>query len=72
MELAAKWGITDDDAPMFFERVKGKLQAERDGDKWCAHFDDFVSIQESQVGFGNTILEALAELSKPGLEAVTP
>ena len=48
--------------------VGGKLVVFRDGDQWCAHFDDFVDIQESRVGFGRTIPEALADLSRPELD----
>ena len=66
MELAAKWGLTDDDAENFFTAMSGKVGAFRDGGSWCAHFDDFTDIQESQTGFGPTILEALGELAKQG------
>ncbi len=72
MELAVKWGINDGDAPHFFEATGGTLGAFRDGDQWCAHFGDFINIQESQVGFGPTILEALAALATQGSELVTP
>ena len=64
-ELAKKWGLTDADAGVFAERAKLKLF--KDGDQWCAAFADFVNIQESQVGFGDTALEALAALSRQGL-----
>ena len=64
-ELAKKWGLTDADAEIFAERAKLKLF--KDGNQWCAGFEDFVDVQESQVGFGDTALEALAELSRQGL-----
>ncbi len=70
-ELAAKWGITDEDA-LIFADIKGTngkplLKIFKDGDAWCAAFGDFVDIQESQCGFGETALDAFAELAKPGL-----
>jgi hypothetical protein len=66
-ELAAKWGLTDEDGQEFVRRSNGKFRLFRDGDQWCAVFDDFVNLQESKAGFGETCLEALAELAKPGL-----
>jgi hypothetical protein len=66
-ELAKKWGLDDDDASYFFVHMQGEIGAFRDGDQWCAHFKEFTNILESQVGFGPTILEALAELARPGL-----
>lgn len=78
-ELAHKWGITDEDAPNFVERThangKPAFKLFKDGDAWCAAFGDFVNIQESQCGFGETALEAFAALAKPGLtkeSGVTP
>lgn len=71
MELAEKWGLTDEDAvDGFVGHSGGKFKLSRDGDQWCATFGDFVNIQESQCGFGKTCLEALAELAKPGLLGV--
>ena len=64
-ELKEKWKLTDEDAEHFVERAKIKLS--KDGNKFCATFHDFVSVQESQCGFGDTALEALAELAKGGL-----
>ena len=69
-ELATLWGLTDEDAQMFVEITKGgenALNLFKDGDQWCATFHDFVDIQESQCGFGDTALEAFAELAKQGL-----
>jgi hypothetical protein len=70
-ELAAKWGLTDDDALRFVDQAKanGKpaFRLFRDGDQWCATFGDFVNVQESQCGFGTIALDALAELARPGL-----
>lgn len=35
-----------------------------DGDKWCAVFPDFVNLQESESGWGDSIQEARVDLSK--------
>ena len=35
-----------------------------DGDKWCAVFGDFINLQESPAGFGDTFDEAFEELAK--------
>ena len=64
-ELKDKWDLTDDDGQEFAKRVNLRLYM--DGDMWCATFDDFVDLQESEAGFGKTALEALAELAKGGL-----
>lgn len=61
-ELAAKWGLTDEDAAVYAERVGAKLY--RDGNAWCATRKDFVNLQESPAGFGDTAIEALAALAK--------
>lgn len=39
------------------------ILVEKDGDSWCAHFDDFINLQESQAGFGNTPNEAVLSLT---------
>ena len=31
----------------------------RDGNEWCAHWSDFINVQESICGFGSTPKEAL-------------
>jgi len=34
-----------------------------DGNKWCAvYHEDFVNLQESPVGFGNSVAEAVGDL----------
>jgi len=66
-DLASKWGLSDEDAQNFVEHAGNQFRLFRDGDKWCATFGDFVNLQESQAGFGDTCLEALSELAKPGL-----
>lgn len=35
---------------------------EMDGDQWCAHYEDFLNLQESPAGFGHTQEEAKREL----------
>lgn len=66
MGLAARWGCIDEDAVEFVLRFD-RLRLFKDGDQWCATYDDFVDLQESPAGFGDTALEALAALPKPGL-----
>jgi len=34
----------------------------KDGDKWCAVHGDFVNLQESPAGFGDTFEDALSDL----------
>jgi hypothetical protein len=61
-ELSKKWGCTDDDADTYAGRVGCVIKT--DGNAWCAIRPDFVSIQESPCGFGETKLEAMADLCK--------
>lgn len=35
-----------------------------DGNKWCAHRPDFINLQESLAGFGDTEIDAIHELLK--------
>lgn len=60
LELAKKWGCDNEDAESYAERVGVVL--ELDGNAWCAHRKDFENLQESPAGFGDTKLEAMAEL----------
>lgn len=62
--LATKWKLTDDDGLEFAKRVDLKLSL--DGDVWCAAFADFENIQNSQVGFGATALDAFVDLKRSG------
>jgi len=64
-ELKEKWKLTNEDAEYFIDRAKLKLF--KDGNQFCATFHDFIDIQNSQCGFGDTALEAFAELAKGGL-----
>ena len=59
-ELAEKWGCNDGDAQHYAAHIDAELFM--DGNQWCATGGDFVNLQESPVGFGDTALEALAAL----------
>ncbi len=61
-ELAAKWGCDDADAAIYAEHVGCRLY--RDGDAWCATAGNFINLQESPAGLGDTALDALAALCK--------
>jgi hypothetical protein len=61
-ELAAKWHCDDEDGQQYADFIGANIQ--RDGNKWCATRKDFKDLQESPAGFGDTLLEAFAELCK--------
>jgi hypothetical protein len=61
-DLAKKWHCDDKDAEIYAERVGIDWWA--DGGKWCATAKNFVNLAESPAGFGDTLLEAFAELAK--------
>lgn len=61
-ELARRWKCDDDDAQHYIKIVGATLQKDRDA--WCATRQDFINLQESPAGFGDTALEALGELCK--------
>lgn len=61
-ELAEKWQCNDEDAEIYAERVGITLFM--DGDKWCATGPGFINLQEFKAGFGDTCLEAMANLAK--------
>lgn len=64
-ELKKKWGLTDEDAQKFVAHLPFTL--EKDGNAWCVKDpQNFTNLQESQVGFGDTALEALADFAKQG------
>lgn len=67
--LIDHWGMTDEDCHTFAERIG--LRLSRDGDKWCATYGDFINLQESDAGFGDRAIDALIDLPKPGLFAMT-
>jgi hypothetical protein len=61
-ELAEKWGCKDTDAKVFADRIGCALI--KYGGSWCATRTDFINLQESPAGFGETCLEAMAELAR--------
>lgn len=61
-ELKAKWNITEEDTQTFADRMGFLLSM--DGDKWFARCPDFVNVQESPSGFGNTRWDALVALCR--------
>lgn len=60
-ELADKWKCNDEDADKFAEVIG--INFERDGNQWCAHTLSFFDLQESPAGFGDSKLEAMADLA---------
>lgn len=62
MELANKWHCTNGDAERYSKAYEVNLLM--DGEVYCATKKDFVNFQESDAGFGNSYLEALADLCK--------
>ena len=61
-ELAKKWNCDDEDADMFASVIGVDLEI--DGNQWCAHRTDFVNLQESPAGFGESKLLAMADLAR--------
>ena len=61
-ELAKKWNCDDEDADMFASVIGVDLES--DGNQWCAHRTDFVNLQESPAGFGESKLLAMADLAR--------
>lgn len=61
-ELADKWHCDDEDAQHYAGYIG--LVLKKDGNQWCATRKDFENLQESPAGFGDTALEAMAELCK--------
>ena len=59
-ELAAKWECDNEDAAEFSAHIGVRLY--RDGDAWCATYNGAGNLQESPHGFGETALDALADL----------
>ena len=54
--------MTDEDCQTFAERTGFKLF--KDGNQWCAAKGDFVNLQESIAGFGDTPFEAFVALCR--------
>jgi hypothetical protein len=61
-ELAQKWKCENHDAQTYAEHYGVNLNM--DGDAFCATKKDFINLQESPAGFGDSYLEAMAELCK--------
>ncbi|WP_330983650.1 MULTISPECIES: hypothetical protein [Enterobacterales] len=61
-ELAEKWHCDDADADMFASVIGVVLVP--DGSQWCAHSKDFVDLQESSAGFGDSKLLAMVDLAR--------
>ncbi|GAB6276275.1 MAG: hypothetical protein SAMD01599839_08150 [Rectinema sp.] len=62
LELAEKWKCTNDDALVYAEYYDVLLSM--DGTAFCATRKDFINLQESPAGFGDSYLEAMADLCK--------
>lgn len=62
MALARLWQCDEDDAAAYAGRAGITLG--KDGSAWCAKRLDFVNLQESPAGFGDSPVEAIAELLK--------
>jgi hypothetical protein len=67
--LIDHWGMTDEDCSVFVGRIG--LRLFRDGSQWCATYEDFTNLQESEAGFGERAIDALIALPKPGLSPST-
>lgn len=61
-ELAKKWGITNSDVPNYLERMG--LKWEMDGSDYCVKIEDFEDLNVSQVGFGESLFEAVLQFFK--------
>lgn len=61
-ELAEKWQCNDKDADIYAKHLGINLFL--DENKWCATAGNFVNLQESEAGFGDTKIEAFASLCK--------
>lgn len=61
-ELAEKWNCDDEDADMFASAIGVDLEI--DGNQSCAHRSDFVNLEESPAGFGESKLLAMADLAR--------
>lgn len=61
-ELADKWKCTNDDAEQYAKYVG--IELGMDGNQCFARRADFINLQESHCGFGDTNLDAMADLCK--------
>jgi len=46
----------------FFSAEPEKPHVKKDGNVWCAHWSDFINLQESDAAFGDTPEEAISKL----------
>jgi len=46
----------------FFSAEPEKPHVKKDGSAWCAHWSDFINLQESEAAFGDTPEEAISKL----------
>lgn len=60
-ELAKKWKCDNKDAEIYAQHI-GLAPLKMDGDQWCATLPSFINLQESEAGYGDSALEALADL----------
>ena len=61
-ELVAKWKCDDEDAEHYAHHIGIELGV--DGNQKTAHKKDFINLQESPCGFGNTNLQAMSDLCR--------
>jgi len=61
-ELAAHFNADEEDAKIYADKIGVILTV--DGDKVCCTRHDFVNLQVSKAGFGDTSLEAMADLCR--------
>lgn len=59
-ELALKWNCNNTDADVYAERIGCIIGT--DGNSFTATKKDFINLQDSPCGFGNTKLEAMSDL----------
>jgi hypothetical protein len=61
-QLEAQWQCDDEDAQHYVKYLGCRLF--KDGTAWCATRKDFIDLGSSPAGFGDTALEAFADLAK--------
>ena len=62
LNLASLWECDENDAPNYASFLGCSIYM--DGNKWCAVGPKFRNLQEDHAGFGNTPVEAFAELCR--------
>lgn len=61
-DLASQWSCNDTDAPIYADRMGFDLYM--DGNAWCTTRRNTIDLQSCPHGFGDTALEAVADLAK--------